>query len=725
MPLRFSVSAGLFVASLLLVGCDDDPAPSTRAATALTQKLSDTHYEVSDGRTRLLVAREGVAVRWEQLGGRQLVADAPATGAAVQDNPDYARDNDREDGIDRAYPGLPDQSYRALAYRTAAGWQHATALRDPVIEAEVVSFRVDTSDGLGALLRYRFAADQSLELRFVPAASDVQAVSTAWASPAGERYYGGGQRFSAFNLRGTSLPLWISHGPRSNRATSTNEIAASFFWSPAGWGAWAPSDARGEINFAERAERDDALRLMQEAEVLEVVLYRGTPREMLAAHTARAGRPQWTPPDWMWRPMVWQDSDTTTESVRALVQGMKDREIPLGAVWLDNPWDAGKGSHDFDPVRFEDPDALIREIRGQGVRFMVWLSPFVTGPFFDEASARGWTVTGTRPDNNDATYFPVRGIDPHLDFTHPEAAAAWRERLRALIRRGVDGFKVDRGEEDLSDESVWHNGLPNRLNHNAYVERYQRTIFEALLAERPDGDFAIFSRGGWNGSTQWTGHWAADNGSFFGELGLTQALRSLLSLSVSGFPFNGSDIGGYAGLRQDQGEAVGGIPLLTPGETLYIRWTQLGAFSPSMQTPVPPWWVNERTAQVYRRYAVLHDRLVPYIADAARQAIEQGVPIVRPMPYEYPDQPLALEAEDQYLFGPDLLVAPVTTLLDGGLLVGARSVFIPPGRWINFWTGAIQEGPRRIPVLAPLDQIPLFVREGAVLPPGVSRAELP
>lgn len=716
-------SACVAVAALLLAACgggSSSPLPSS----SLELKVVESGFEVSDGRSRLRLGMDG-RMRWETAEATLLLADLGGERAPSEPNPDYDEFNDIEQGIDRAYPGLPDQTYRPLAYLSAAGWQQLTRLRDPRVTEDAVSFDAETSDGHGALLRYRFAADGALELLFRPNAPEIQAVSTAWSSPVDQRYFGGGQRFSGFELRGSSLPLWISHGPRSNRATSTNEIAASFFWCPCGWGAWAPSDARGEINFAEPAEHDDAVRLMQEDEALEIVLYRGTPREILSAHTARAGRPQWTPPDWMWRPMVWQDSDTSTESVRQLVHGMKDRGIPLGAVWLDNPWDAGKASHDFDPARFEDPDALIREVHELGVRFMVWLSPFVTGEYEQQASERGWRVTGTRPDDNDATYYPVRGIDPHLDFTHPQAVAWWQDRLRALIRRGVDGFKVDRGEEDLSEDSVWHNGLPNRLNHNAYVDRYQRAIFEALQAERPDGDFAIFSRGGWNGSARWTGHWAADNGSFFGELGLTQALRSLLSLSASGFPFSGSDIGGYAGLRQDAGEGVGGIPVLTPGEPLYIRWTQLGAFSPSMQTPVPPWWVNERTAQIYRRYATLHDRLVPYIAAAARESVQHGVPIVRPMPYEYPDDPLALEALDQYLFGPDLLVAPVTTLLEGGLIAGTRLVYIPPGRWKNFWTGNVQEGPRRIPVLVGLDQIPLFVRDGAQLPPGVSAGELP
>ena len=721
--------SGLGIALFMVLGlvaCQSSQPGSSQGGSSGSLKAVKQGSEliVGDGRSELRLSLEGWSSEWRDARG-SLLRDAAPTGQDPIANPDYARHNDKQDGIDQAYPGLPQVSYRPLSYLTADGWQRVTGIAQWRVDGNTLEIEASTTDGAGAGLRYRFASDGALELRFRPKAATVQAVSTAWDSPESQHYYGGGQRFSAFDMRGTSLPLWISHGPRSNRASSTNEIAASFFWCPCGWGAWSPSDARGEINFAETAERGDALRIAQETDTLEVVLYRGRPREILGAHTARAGRPQWTPPSWMWRPMVWQDSDTTTETVRKLVNGMRERDIPLGAVWLDNPWDAGKASFDFDPARFEDPDALIREVRGQGVRFMVWLSPFVTGDYETLARSRGWAVEGTRPDNNDATYYPVRGIDPHLDFTHPEAVAWWQEGLRRLVRRGVDGVKVDRGEEDLSEESVWHNGLPNRLNHNAYVDRYHRAIFESFKAERPDGDFAIFARGGWNGSGRWAGHWAADNGSFVGELGLTQALRSLLSLSVSGFPYNGSDIGGYAGLRQDMGESAGGQPLLTPGESLYIRWTQLGAFSPVMQTPVPPWWVNERSVRVYRRYAVLHDRLVPYIDTAARLAISEGVPIVRPMPFEYPEEPLALAADDQYLFGPDILVAPVTTLLEGGLPAGLRMVFIPPGRWVNFWTGVVQEGPKRISVLAPLDQVPLFVREGAQLPPGVSAAELP
>jgi alpha-D-xyloside xylohydrolase len=393
-------------------------------------------------------------------------------------------------------------------------------------------------------------------------------------------------------------------------------------------------------------------------------------------------------------------------------------------VWLDNPWDAGQGSFDFDPARFADPDGLIKQVHDKGVRLMVWLSPYVNGTFQTDATAKGRIITGTRPDNNEATYYPPRGLSVHVDFSNPDAYAWWRDGLQALVARGVDGVKVDRGEEDLSDDSVWHNGLPNRLNHNAYIDAYHHAIFDAFHAARPSDDFVILARGGWNGSARWAGHWEADNQSAPGDDGLTQALRGLISQSMSGFAFTGGDVGGYAGARQNAGEAGFNNLNLTPTEGTYIRWTELGALSPVMQTPVPPWWVTDHAITVYRRYATLHDRLVPYIAAAAKQTIADGTPIVRPLPYMYPNDPQAVKADDEYLFGPDLLVAPATSeLAVQGL--GARTVYFPAGKWRDFWTGRVFEGPLTRTDVPAVDTLPLYVRDGAVLPPGVSAAELP
>lgn len=658
------------------------------------------------------------------------VLESVGSGLALPLNLDYYGCDDIQDGIDRCYPGLVDVSYQPLAYRTAAGWQAASGASLREAGRRELWLDLATSDGAGAELRVGFAEDGALELDYRPKAADVQAVADAWAAGIGPGYYGAGQRFGRYNLRGLSVPLWISHGLGSDRSLlSTNEVVAPFFWSSAGWGLWSAQDERGEFNFANPLERADAVQVLREAASLHHVFYLGTPQEILSAHTARAGRPRWRPAEWMWRPMIWQDEDTSSESVLALVEGMSSRDIPLGAVWLDNPWDAGRASFEFSAERFPDPAALIDAVHAAGVKLMVWLSPYVGGAAEAYARERGWVVSGTREDGNDATYFPTRGIDPALDFTHPEAFAWWRDGLRGLIARGIDGVKLDRCEEDLSDTSVWANGLPNRANHNPYCVLYQRAAWEAFAAERPANaegvsDYALLARGGWTGSARYTGHWAADNLSLPGLLGLGQALNSLLSLSASGFPWSGADIGGYVGLRQDMGEGAAGNPLLLPTPNLYIRWTQLGALSPVMQSAIPPWWVSDAAIDNYRRYATLHDRLAPLTAELARASIEQGVPIVRPMAYAYPDDAQALLAEDQYLYGPDLLVAPITgELVDLGLAI--RTVYLPAGRWRHFWNGIEFDGPLTVPVVAALDELPLFVRVGAALPAGVSAAELP
>ena len=676
----------------------------------------------SDGVTTVVINKNPWGLSWIRDDGSAIVNDARRGEKDPVKNPQYQAMM-KPDGLHKAYPGLPTESFLPLAYYTGNDWQSVASLTSYSLSGKTLVIQAATTDQAGAEVRLTLAPDGALELGFTPRAK-AMAVEAAFDAPASQGYFGAGQRFEGYNQRGRSVPLWISHGGGSDRYDGTNEIAAPFFWSQAGWGLWSNTDARGEIDFADKTKRGDAVGVMHEDDHLALVLYAGTPQQMLSAHTARVGRPQWMPPLWAWRPMVWQDDDTTTASVEALVDGMASRGIPLGAVWLDNPWDNGNGSFDFDPSRFPDPAALIDYVHGKGVRMMVWLSPFVAGNALANAQAHDWVVTGTRSDGNDATYYPARGISPHLDFTAPDASAWFTGGMEGLIARGVDGVKMDRCEEDLSEDSVWSNGLPNRLNHNPYCKAYHKAIFEAFKAQRPDGDFLTLARGGGAGDSQYTGHWAGDNLSVTGPKGLGSVLNSLLSLSSSGFPFSGSDVGGYDGTRQSGGGSGsnGGIGL--PSVQTYIRWAQLGALSPVMETPVPPWWVSDNAVAVYRRYATLHDRLAPYTAQYAALAISQGIPIVRPLAYAYPDDAAAVATEDEYLYGPDLLVAPVISLLaEAGLF--ARSVYLPAGDWVDFWTGAKVSGPKAVVKLVDGATLPLYVRAGATLPAGVDAADLP
>lgn len=659
--------------------------------------------------------KQSLRYRLGEANAEPLLQSAAPDGRDPLLNPHYPKDNDVDNGIDRSYPGLPAVSYRPLAY-LAGSWQRASALQSwQQTDDDRLQLQLATTDNAGAELRLHFLSGGRLDLVFVPAATGVKAVADALELSA-SGYFGGGQRFSFFDLSGHRVPLWLSHGPSADGSHYTNEVVAPFFWTPDGWGLWVQGDARGEMNFGQDEEKPGVSNVVIEAAKLQLRYYTGAPKRILSRYTADVGRPMQMPPDWAWRPMVWQDSDTTTASVQALVDGMLERHIPLGAVWLDNPWDAGKGSFDFDPARFADPDALIAEVHAKGVRLMVWMSPFMTGSYADMAAERGWLVSGTRADGNDATYYPPRSIDPHLDFSHPDAQAWWTEQLRGLIARGVDGLKLDRCEEDLSDGSQWANGQANRLNHNGYCGRYHAAAHAAYAAERPSGDYLLIARGGWAGGAQWTAHWAADNGSAAGELGLRPALRSLQSLSNSGFPFNGADIGGYAGTRQDAGED--GPRLGLPTMASYLRWAAMGALSPIMQTAIPPWWISERTATIYQRFAILHDGLLPYTRAAAQQAIADGIPIVRSMAYAYPKDRDARNYPYQYLYGNDLLVSPIVDPALNPEQV-SQAVYLPEGQWSDFWTGETHQGPRVVSRDYPLDEIPLFVRQQAALPAAV------
>jgi len=290
----------------------------------------------------------------------------------------------------------------------------------------------------------------------------------------------------------------------------------------------------------------------------------------------------------------------------------------------------------------------------------------------------------------------------------------------ALLRRGVDGFKLDRGEEDLGEQATFANGLPNRLNHNPFVVRYDRVIRAACDEVKPDDCFVI-ARGGWTGTSHYVANWAADNLSSPSVPGTDEAMHSLLSLSLSGQPYSGSDAGGYTGLRQGTDVPEQAQVVAPPTKGTFLRWTELSALSPIMETDLDPtskFGGDADVLRIFKRYAILHDRLVPYTAHWARVAQRTGMPIVRPFLLAFPHDPVATTIEDEYLYGPDLLVAPITSpVSESG--EDARSVYLPSGGWTDAWTHTHYEGPTAVPVAAALDTLPLFVRDGAHLPAGL------
>ena len=691
----------LLPAFLAVVALVASTSPAAAAGPAVT---------VTDTATTLTVQGPGAGVRVQKAPWRLTLLDPSGTAVASEQDPSLpdmpqnptftAFDPGDGEGHDIAYPGLESVSTLPLAYLRNGVWEHVVALTSTFVDTDRVRLQVGTSDGVGATVTLTLRG-RAVDLDLRLAGEPVAAVAENLTAPPGAGYFGGGQRFSRPELTGQSVPLWVSHGIGADRHGFTNEIAVPYIASTSGWAVAERTGDRGEIDVDVPA-RPGVVSLVMESGALALTLYVGSLQETLSAYTLDAGRNP-VPPRWSFRPMFWQDSDTQV-GVESAVAALRAADIPVGAYWLDNPWLTRMG--DFtNGSRYPDLDGLLDRLHAQDVRVMTWVSPYVSDDSrLDRAGAV--RVTGLPADNNDATYVPARGLDTHLDLTSATTYDAFVDAAADLLARGVDGFKLDRGEEDLGEAAVWADGRPNRAVHNDYVVAYDRAMRAACDRARGDDCF-LLARGGAAGSSADVAHWAGDSLPVEGPAGLGAALSSMLSLSMSGQPVSGSDIGGYAGVQQTQGT--------NPSGGLLVRWAWLGALSPVFETPVNPLLYDAATIAAFRRAAVVHDRLADYSHGLAAQAAATGVPMVRPLPLAFPGDPVASTVNDEYLYGPDLLVAPITVGVTP-LGPATRSVYVPAGTWTNVFSGLAVTGPLELPVTAALGEMPLFLRAGGALP---------
>lgn len=564
---------------------------------------------------------------------------------------------------------------------------------------------------LGDKVVLESTTDRSLEglERFHPLAHGKAGWQVALALRSGEPVYGLGEKYGRLDHRGELVTSWNYDALGVNAERSYKNVP--FAWSPEGWGVFVHTPARvtHAVGYGVWSHRSYVLQVHDAN--LDLFLIAGdTPADILEKYTALTGRaplpPLWSYGVWMAR-AYYKTADELLEVARRLRQ----RRIPCDVILLDGrAWHKMETRFDFswDAERYPDPARFVQQVGELGLRLCLWEYPYIStfNPLFNELAARGYLLK--TPDGEPYVHRwlpePLDMALPHLlpsgivDLTHPEAYAWYRDQHKPLFEMGVAVMKTDYGES-IPEGVVAHNGDTGERLHNVYALLYNRCVFEATEMYG-QGRPMVWGRAGWAGSQRYPVQWGGDPQSDWE--GLAASIRGGLSWGLSGAPYYAHDIGGF-----DQGVC---------DAELYVRWVQAGTMSSHTRFhgrgPREPWVYGEQVEEIVRRWLEWRYRLMPYLHSCAVEASQSGMPVMRAMPLAFPDHRPAWGFDTQYMLGPALLVAPVVAA--GGHV----SFYLPPGGWYDLWSGERIEGPRAIEQAAPLDQIPLYGREGFVLPLG-------
>ena len=519
----------------------------------------------------------------------------------------------------------------------------------------------------------------------------------------GTHVYGLGERFGPLVKNGQTVEVWNADGGTSSEQAYKN---VPFYLTDAGYGVFV--NEPGHVSFEVGTEAVQRVQFSVEGEGLEYFVIAGaTPAAILERYTALTGRPAEVP---AWSYGTWLSTSFTTDydeaTVEGFLDGMRDRGLPLSVFHFDCFWMREFHWSDFvwDPQVFDDPVGMLRRLHDRGLHVSVWINPYIAqaSALFAEAAAAGYLLR--RPDGSVWQWDLWQAGMAIVDFTDPDAVTWFQERLRTLLRQGVDCLKTDFGERIPIDVGYADGSDPRRM-HNLYTDRYNRAVHEVLEQERP-GEAVLFARSATAGGQQYPVHWGGDSTSTFASM--AETLRGGLSLALSGFGYWSHDIGGFEG---------------TPDAAVFKRWVPFGMLSSHSRfhgsdSYRVPWLFDddesspESAVSVTRRFARLKNRLAPYLVAAGREAAATGLPIMRPMVLAFPDDPTAAQLDRQYLLGPDLLVAPVFSAS------GEVDVYLPAGTWTAWLTGERVEGGRWRRERHGFDSLPLYVREGAVVPLG-------
>ena len=555
-------------------------------------------------------------------------------------------------------------------------------------------WRIVLKDKAGRILSQTAALSDadSTQVKYTPfcfvkrGSDNARRINPVFTLTADEMIFGCGESATGLNKAGQKVNLFVTdpQGPETDQMYKP----IPFFMSNRGYGMFMHTSAPVTCDFG--ATYIGLNKMFMGDENLDLFVFFGEPKDILDEYTDLVGKPGMPP---LWSFGTWMSRITYLSEKEGydVAANIRKNKYPCDVIhfdtgWFDVDWQC---DYKFSENRFQNPQQMLKDLRSQGFHVCLWQLPYFTpkNRYFSELIEKDMYV---KNGNGELPY-----EDVVLDFSNPETVKWYQDKLAGLLNIGVSAIKVDFGEAAPLN-GIYASGKSGWYEHNLYPVRYDMAVSE--ITKKLHNENIMWARAAWAGSQRYPLHWGGDAATT--NTGLLGTLRAGLSFGLSGFSFWSHDMGGFV--------------KSTP-EDLYCRWIPFGFLTSHTRAhgapPTEPWlYDSKRVQDVFSKSAEMKYRLMPYVYAQAKECTEKGLPMLRALFVEFPDDPGAWKVDDEYLFGSQILVAP---LLESGMT--GRTVYLPEGKWIDYQTEKVYEGGWHRIEAGSLPII-MLVRDGSVLP---------
>jgi alpha-D-xyloside xylohydrolase len=574
--------------------------------------------------------------------------------------------------------------------KTSGGYRYSSPFGS--VEISVYPWRITIYDKEGQLITHTIhnidgneTFTPLLPFSFVRRASDYStSMAAVFSLSPDEKIFGCGESFTGFDKRGQKVVMWADDANGVQNEAMYKPVP--FFLSSRGYGLFMHTSSPITCDFGKYFSGNYSLMIGDDE--ADLFIFLGEPKDILNEYTNLTGKaampPLWSFGFWMSRITYYSE-----EEGRAVVNKLRENKIPADVLHFDTGWfeTDWRCDYQFSKTRFKDASKMMADFLKAGIHTSLWQLPYFVpkNSLFPEIIEKGLYV------RNNKGNLPFE--DAVLDFSNPAAVKWYQEKIAGLLRQGVGVIKADFGEAAPKD-GQYFSGRTGFYEHNLYPLRYNKTVAE--ITKQVTGETIIWARSAWAGSQRYPVHWGGDPANT--NTAMAATLRAGLSMGLSGFSFWSHDIGGFVQKKP---------------EDIYRRWTPFGMLTSHTRShgtpPTEPWEYGQDFMNAFRMADDMRYMLMPYIYAQAKDCTQRGLPMLRALFIEFPDDPGSWMIDNEYLFGSSMLVAP---LFEN---VIKRDVYLPPGNWIDYQTGKIYSGgwhnieAGKIPIV-------VLVREGTVIP---------